>query len=56
MHDGIPYSLEIPRTIKTRDTLTTTEFDDLMQAGLEQAKQDDSVSVSEVFQNLRSEM
>ena len=48
MRDGIPFSLDIPDKLITRDTLTKTEFDTMMQNGLSQAKRDDSVSVEEV--------
>ena len=49
MRDGIPFSLDIPDKLITRDTLTKTEFDTMMQNGLSQAKRDDSVSVEEAF-------
>ena len=56
MHDGIPFSLEIPNKLKTRDQMTDAEFDAVMAAGLAQAKADDSYSVDEAFANLRMEI
>ena len=55
MRDGIPFSLDIPDKLITRDTLTKTEFD-TMQNGLSQAKRDDSVSVEEAFSQLKKEI
>ena len=54
MRDGIPFSLDIPDKLITRDTLTKTEFDTMMQNGLSQAKRDDSVSVEEAFSQLKN--
>ena len=56
MHDGVPFSIDIPQGLATRDGLSVLEFDSIMKTGLEQAKRDESVSVSEAFQNLRSEI
>ncbi len=56
MHDGIPFSLEIPNKLKTRDQMTDTEFNQMMATGLAQAKADDSYSVEEAFSNLRMEI
>ena len=56
MRDGIPFSLDIPDKLITRDTLTKTEFDTMMQNGLSQAKRDDSVSVEEAFSQLKKEI
>ena len=53
MRDGIPVSLDIPEKLITRDPLTKTEFDTMMQNGLSQAKRDDSVSVEEAFSQLK---
>ena len=56
MRDGIPFSLDIPDKLITRDTLTKTEFDTMMQTGFIQAKKDDSVSVEEAFEQLKAEI
>lgn len=56
MRDGVPFSLEIPQKIKTRDSITEAEFNKIMTVGLEQAKADDSLTVEETFSNLRMEI
>ena len=56
MRGGVPFSLDIPDKLITRDTLTKTEFDTMMQNGLSQAKRDDSVSVEEAFSQLKKEI
>jgi len=56
MRDGIPFSLDIPDKLITRDTLTKTEFDTMMQTGFIQAKKDHSVSVEEAFEQLKAEI
>ena len=52
MRGGVPFSLDIP----TRDSLTKAEFDTMMQTGFIQAKKDDSVSVEEAFEQLKTEI
>ena len=56
MRDGVPFSLEIPNSLPTRDSLSKAEFDTMMQTGLEQAKNDDSLSVADTFQQLKAEI
>ena len=56
MRDGVPFSLDIPDNLITRDTLTKVEFDAMMQNGLAQAKSDDSVSIDEAFRQLKAEI
>lgn len=56
MRDGVPFSLEIPDKLVTRDTLTKSEFDTMMQTGLKQAKMGDSVSADEAFNQLKAEI
>lgn len=56
MRDGVPFSLDIPDKLITRDTLTKIEFDAMMQNGLAQAKSDDSVSIDEAFRQLKAEI
>ena len=56
MRDGVPFSLDIPDKLITRDTLTKVEFDAMMQNGLVQAKSDDSVSIDEAFRQLKAEI
>lgn len=54
MRDGVPFSLNIPDRLITRDIITATEFDTVMRTGLEQAKSDDSISVDEAFNQLKT--
>ena len=56
MRDGVPFSVDIPDKLATRDILTKSEFDTMMQTGLAQAKRDDSISVDEAFNQLRTEI
>ena len=56
MHDGVPFSLDIPQNLATRDTLSVAEFDSMMKTGLDQAKNNESVSISDAFDNLRAEI
>lgn len=56
MRDGVPFSLDIPDKLATRDSITQAEFDTMMQTGLAQAKKNDSVSVDEAFNQLKSEI
>ena len=37
MRDGVPFSLDIPDKLVTRDSITQAEFDTMMQTGLAQA-------------------
>ena len=52
MKRGIPFSVELPSEIKTLDTMTDAEFDEMMQTGLEQAKRGESVPYEEAFDRL----
>ena len=54
--NGVPFSLDIPDKLVTRDSITQAEFDTMMQTGLAQAKKNDSVSVDEAFNQLKSEI
>ena len=56
MRDGVPFSLNIPDKLTTKDSLTKAEFDTMMQTGLTQAKQDDSVSADNAFDQLKMEI
>lgn len=46
---GIPFSVDLPTEIKTLDTMSNGEFDEMMQNGLAQAKRGDSVPYEEAF-------
>lgn len=52
MKRGIPFSVELPSGIKTLDTMIDEEFDEMMQAELEQAKKGESIPYEEAFDRL----
>ncbi len=56
MRDGVPFSLELPNTLTTRDTLSKEKFDTMMQTGLAQAKADDSLDLDDAFRKLKAEI
>lgn len=49
---GIPFSVELPVEIRTLDTMSEGEFDEMMQTGLEQAKKGESVPYEDAFDSL----
>ena len=56
MRDGVPFSLDIPDKLATRDSITQAEFNTMMQTGLAQAKRNDSLSVDEAFNQLNAQI
>lgn len=55
IHGGIPFSLTIPESsLPIRESMTAAEFDQMMTAGLAQAKADDSFDADEVFSELET--
>ena len=56
MRDGVPFSLDIPDKLATRDSITQAEFNTMMQTGLAQAKRNDSLSVDEALNQLKVEI
>lgn len=56
MRDGVPFSVDIPDKLTTRDTLTKEKFNAIMQEGLTQAKEEDTVSIDEAFAQLKMEI
>ena len=56
MRDGVPFSLDIPDKLATRDSIRQAEFNTMMQTGLAQAKRNDSLSVDEAFNQLKVEI
>ena len=56
LRDGIPFSLELSAKLPTRDTMTRSEFDAMMQTGLDQAKRGESSALDEAFARLRTEI
>ena len=56
MTKSIPFSLSLPKEPITLDSMTTEEFNSLMEKGLSQAKADQSRPAVEVFSDLRQEL
>ncbi len=56
LRKGIPYTLTIPGAPKARDEMTEAEFDAMMETGLAQAKNGDSIPAEEAFNQLLSDI
>lgn len=56
MTKSIPFSLSLPKEPTTMDSLTTEEFNSIMEKGLSQAKADQSRPAADVFADLRREI
>lgn len=54
MRDGLPFSVEIPKNLETRDVLSNEAFDRMMEKGLKQAKENESLSLEETFKELKA--
>lgn len=51
MTNGIPYSLRVP-AIPTRDTMSASQFNAMMERGLSQAKAGQGLETDAVFQKI----
>ena len=49
---GIPFPVELPSGIETRDNMTKQEFDEMMRKGLEQAKAGEAVPYQSAFEKI----
>lgn len=56
MTKSIPFSVSLPKEPTMRDSMTTTEFDSVMEKGLQQAKADQSRPAADVIADLRREL
>lgn len=56
MTKSIPFPLSLPKEPISLDSMTTEEFNSIMETGLSQAKADHSRPASEVFDQLRQEL
>ena len=52
MTGGVPYSLSVPK-LTTLDSMSTEQFDAMMQKGYDEAKADVGLSVDEAFKKVR---
>lgn len=55
MTGGVPYSLSVPK-IPTRDTMTDTQFDAMMEKGYRQAKSGQAIPLDEAFKQIHEEL
>lgn len=53
---SIPFSLSLPKEPLAQDSLTTEDFNSIMEIGLSQAKADQSRPATDVFTELRQEL
>lgn len=56
MTKSIPFSISVPTTPVARDEMEVSDFNEVMQKGIEQAKADESRLATEVFADLRREI
>ena len=57
IHGGLPFSLTIPASrLPAYDEMAVEDFNNMMRTGLEQAKNDDSFDMDEVFEELESDL
>ena len=56
MTKSIPFSLSLPQKPATLDSMTTEEFNSIMEAGLMQAKLNQSSPATNVIADLRREL
>lgn len=52
LKNGIPFPLTVPAEPKTRDTMTNTEFNAMMENGMRQAKAGESIPVDTAFDKI----
>lgn len=56
MTKSIPFSLSLPKEPVTHDSMTTEEFNAVMEKGLQQAKSNQSRFAADVIADLRREL
>lgn len=56
MTESIPFPLSLPKEPISLDSMTTAEFNSIMETGLSQAKADQSRPIADVFADLRREI
>lgn len=52
MTGGVPFSFTVPK-IFTRDDLTDSQFNEMMEKGYDQAKSGEGLSIDEAFAKIR---
>lgn len=56
LRNGLPFSIVIPTSPPTLDSLSEEEFDTMLAKGLEQAKRGEGAELHEGFELLRGEL
>ena len=56
MKKGIPFSLSLPSTPVTLDEMDEATFNSIMENGLKQAKNGESLNAEDVFNSIRKEL
>lgn len=51
-NNGIPFPVKLPATVPVLEEMTKEQYDQMMHIGLEQARNDESFDVDEVFAEL----
>jgi len=55
LRGGIPFPVTIPQSkLPARDSMSSSEFNSLMETGLKEAKKNDSYDFDEVFEELEA--
>lgn len=52
MRNGLPFSMTVPTGVVSRDTMSTADYNAMMNRGLEQAKRNDSVPLEDAMNEL----
>lgn len=52
-NNGVPFSLNLPKSMETRDNMSEARYEEILNVGLAQAKTDESRPASDVFSDLR---
>ena len=52
LNNGIPFDVAIPNASKSREELTTEEFDKMMKVAIKQVEEGQTTPVEEVFEEL----
>ncbi len=55
MTGGVPYPLAVPN-LPTRDNMTESQFNAMMEEGYRQAKSEEGLSVDEAFARIREDI
>lgn len=56
MTNSIPFSLSVTKPFQTKDTMSSDDFDNLMETGLKEAKAGNSSLANDVLADLKKEI